>query len=358
MELLLVRTGIREDPESTMARFLGRLNEEISGFVEMFPYRTLEDLVDQAIRTERKIQQESRGKSYASHYNAVPWRKHQSSASFGGGRSQGNTARSSPSNGTSKMAASIVSFLANKQWSAASTSDPTEASVATSSTRTREIVCHKCHGHGHIAVQCPSRRTMLLNEKGEWESDSDPEDNGPKFDEEIQQEENEIQPEEGDHNCFISLRVLSVTAEKEENGQRQNLFHTRGMIKDKLCRIIVDNGSCNNIASQELVDRLELKPRRHPSPYKMQWLNDCGALRVSHLLNVPFSVGKYNDHVECDVVPMQACQLLLGRPWLYDRDVQIFGRTNKLSFLYKEERISLLPLTPEEIMKDDLKKKQ
>jgi hypothetical protein len=36
MELLLVRTGIREDPESTMARFLG--NEEISGFVEMIPY--------------------------------------------------------------------------------------------------------------------------------------------------------------------------------------------------------------------------------------------------------------------------------------------------------------------------------
>jgi hypothetical protein len=41
------------------------------------------------------------------------------------------------------------------------------------------------------------------------------------------------------------------------------------MIKDKLCRIIVDNDSCNNISSQELVDRLELKSRRHPSPYKM-----------------------------------------------------------------------------------------
>jgi hypothetical protein len=69
-----------------MARFLGGLNEEISGFVEMFPYRTLQDLVDQAMRTERKIKQESRGKSYASHYNVVPWRKQQSNASFGGGR--------------------------------------------------------------------------------------------------------------------------------------------------------------------------------------------------------------------------------------------------------------------------------
>jgi hypothetical protein len=130
------------------------------------------------------------------------------------------------------------------------------------------------------------------------------------------------------------------------------------MIKDKLCRIIVDNGSCNNIASQKLVNRLGLKSRRHPNPYKMQWLNDCGALRVNHIVTIPFSVGNYHDQVECDVVPMQACQLLLGRPWLYDRDVQIFGRTNKLSFVYKGERISLLPLTPEDIMKDDLKKKQ
>jgi hypothetical protein len=38
-----------------MASFLGCLNEEISGFVEMFPYHTLQDLIDQAVRTERKI---------------------------------------------------------------------------------------------------------------------------------------------------------------------------------------------------------------------------------------------------------------------------------------------------------------
>jgi len=130
------------------------------------------------------------------------------------------------------------------------------------------------------------------------------------------------------------------------------------MIKEKLCRIIVDNGSFNNIASQELVDRMELKQRHYPNLYKVQWLNDCGALHVSHVVTVPFSIGRYNDHVECDVEPIQACQLLLGRPWLYDRDVQIFRRTNKLAFMYKGDRISLLPLTLEEILKDDLKRKQ
>jgi len=74
MELLLVWDGIREDPESKMERFLGGLNEEIPGFVEMFPYHTLQDLVDQAMHTKRKIQQETREKSYASHCIAAPWR--------------------------------------------------------------------------------------------------------------------------------------------------------------------------------------------------------------------------------------------------------------------------------------------
>jgi hypothetical protein len=130
------------------------------------------------------------------------------------------------------------------------------------------------------------------------------------------------------------------------------------MIKDKLCRIIVDNGSCNNIASQQLVERLGLKQRRHPSPYKIQLLNECGTLRVRNIVSVPFSIGRYSDQVECDVVPMQACQLLLGRPRLYDRDVQICGRTNKVVFMYKGERITLLPFSTEDILKDDLKRKQ
>ena len=79
------------------------------------------------------------------------------------------------------------------------------------------------------------------------------------------------------------------------------------MIKDKLCIIIIDNGSYNNIVSQELVARMGLKQRHHLSPYKIQWLNECGMLCVSNIVTVPFSIGRYNDHVECDVVPMQAC---------------------------------------------------
>jgi hypothetical protein len=109
---------------------------------------------------------------------------------------------------------------------------------------------------------------MLVNEQGEWESESD-EDGTPIYDENIRNGETGIQPDEGDNNCFISQRVLSVTPVKEENNQRHNLFHTRGMIKNKLCWINVDNGSCNNTASELLIERLGLKQRRHPSQDSM-----------------------------------------------------------------------------------------
>jgi hypothetical protein len=78
---------------------------------------------------------------------------------------------------------------------------------------------------------------------------------------------------------------------------------------------------------------------------------------VSNMVMVQFSIGKYHDQVDCDVVLMQACQLLLGRPWLYDRDAQLCGRSNKVVFMYKGEHIFLLHLTPEEKMNDDLKRK-
>jgi hypothetical protein len=167
MELLLVHAKIREDPKSKMARFLGGLNEDIAGFVVMFPYRTLQDLVDQAKRTERKIQQEARGRSYGNHSIADPWRRQQSSTSFGGGRPQGVVARPSSSNVPSKMAVSSTSSPANQQQSAMNSIAQTHTSGATSSSRSREIVCHKCHGRRHIVAQCSSRRTMIVNEKGE-----------------------------------------------------------------------------------------------------------------------------------------------------------------------------------------------
>jgi len=98
-----------------MARFLNGLNEEISGFVEMFPYNNLQALMQQAMRTERKIQQESRRRSYGSQSISAPWRRQQAGTSVVGGRSQGVTAGPTPSIGAAKMAVSTASSPAIQQ---------------------------------------------------------------------------------------------------------------------------------------------------------------------------------------------------------------------------------------------------
>ena len=62
---------------------------------------------------------------------------------------------------------------------------------------------------------------------------------------------------------------------------------------------------------------------------------------------VPFSIGKsYVDEVLCDVMPMDACNLLLGRPWQYDREVVHDGRKNTYTFKFNKKTITLAPISP------------
>jgi len=43
-------------------------------------------------------------------------------------------------------------------------------------------------------------------------------------------------------------------------------------------------------------------------------MNESGTLKITHKTRVKFSIGNYVDIVDCDVAPMSACHLLLGRP--------------------------------------------
>lgn len=99
-------------------------------------------------------------------------------------------------------------------------------------------------------------------------------------------------------------------------------------MEGKLCNFITDNGSCPNVASIELVEKLILPTRKHPRPYALQWLNKEKGLKVSKHALINFNVGIYMDELWCDVLPMDACHILLGRPWQFDRNVKHDGKSN------------------------------
>ncbi|RVX17088.1 Transposon Ty3-I Gag-Pol polyprotein [Vitis vinifera] len=87
-------------------------------------------------------------------------------------------------------------------------------------------LCFKCGGHGHYAVVCPTKGLHFCVEEPESELESYPK-------EEETYNENEVS-EECDYY----------------------------------------DGSSLNIASQELVEKLNLKTERHPNPFRVAWVND------------------------------------------------------------------------------------
>jgi hypothetical protein len=51
---------------------------------------------------------------------------------------------------------------------------------------------------------------------------------------------------------------------KEAHWFRNNIFHTRCTVAGKVCDVIVDSGSCENVVSNYMVDKLKLPTESHP----------------------------------------------------------------------------------------------
>ena len=89
----------------------------------------------------------------------------------------------------------------------------------------------------------------------------------------------------------------------------------------------------------------------------MQWLNDSGEVKVTKQVTIPFSIGKYIDEVLCDMVPMQASHILLGRLWQYDSKAIHDGVKNRYTIVKNVKTITLIPLTPKQVYDDQIKLK-
>ncbi|KAL2542955.1 cysteine-rich RLK (RECEPTOR-like protein kinase) 8 [Abeliophyllum distichum] len=95
-----------------------------------------------------------------------------------------------------------------------------------------------------------------------------------------------------------------------------NIIKTKCTSHGRLCSVIIDGGSYEILVSQEIVKKLYLEVQPHPKPYCIAWFKKRGEVKVTHQCLIPFSIGNSDsDKVVCDVVEMESCHLLLGRPW-------------------------------------------
>ncbi|GJV41637.1 putative nucleotidyltransferase, ribonuclease H [Tanacetum coccineum] len=193
------------------------------------------------------------------------------------------------------------------------------------------------------------KRHLFVDE--EWEDNGVADDDyeePPVFDDD--QYEEEIVS--GDVGVNLMVRRSCLTPKVAgDDWLKHNIFQSTCTILGKVCTFVVDPGSCDNLISEEAVQKLGLKTENRPKPYKLQWLKKGGEVTVSKRVLVAFSVGTtYKDNVWCDVVPMDACHLLLGRPWEYDRNTTHNGRANTYSFLFDGVKITLMPNKPKELV--------
>ncbi|KAF8048139.1 hypothetical protein N665_2648s0001 [Sinapis alba] len=324
MELLMLRANVSEDSEATMARFLGGLNREIQDRVEMQHYLEIEEMLHKAILVEQQVKRRSHTRS-----------------NYGSSRYQ-----SSKDDKPSYQ--KELKPQPKEESKPISIYNKDKSKVETTSSRARDVKCFKCQGRGHYANECTNKRVMILLENGEFES----EDERPKTDQDLSEAKYEEDPIRG--RLLVARRTLSLQNTPEEQEQRENLFYTRCMVEGKVCSVIIDGGSCVNVASETMVKKLGLKTQKHPKPYRLQCLNEEGEMRVSTQVSVPLSIGRYEDDILCDVIPMEASHILLGRPWQFDRRVIHDGFTNKHSFEFNGKQTILVPLTPKEVHEDQL----
>ena len=84
---------------------------------------------------------------------------------------------------------------------------------------------------------------MIVLENGEYES----EDYVSGTDHEESEGEYKEEPVKG--RLLVARRLLNLQSKTNELEQRENLFYTRCLVQGKVCSLIVDGGSCVNVAS-------------------------------------------------------------------------------------------------------------
>ncbi|KAA3455817.1 Retrovirus-related Pol polyprotein from transposon 17.6 [Gossypium australe] len=255
-----------------MARFLAGLNRDIANVVKLQHYVKIIDMVHMAIKVEKQLKKKRVVHGYSTSSAPEPRPKQD---------------LTSP-------------------W-------PKPIKVRSLKLFNRELktlTVLSAKAEGHIVSQCPNRNTMIVLPNGEIESEDKVDKNKDKVKHLFENDEEIKFVVEGE--MLVVKRSLKVQSSVSEP-QCKNLFHTRCHVLEKVCSIVIDGGSCTNVASTLMI--VSLPTLKHPSPYKLQWLNKSVELKVTKQAKVPFSIGNYQDKVLCDVVPMHAGHLLLGRPW-------------------------------------------
>jgi hypothetical protein len=143
------------------------------------------------------------------------------------------------------------------------------------------VKCFTCGKVRHKSYECPDK-----NKEG-----------GETHIAEAQRWNVEAEDAEGRRSLMMQKVLLMPEKEVESSVQRNRLFRTAFKTKDRVCNVIVDSGSTDNLISTDMVEKLELETIEHPSPYRVSWLQKGHQVNVTKQCLVEFKIGGYNDKI-------------------------------------------------------------
>ncbi|GJR24678.1 transposon ty3-I gag-pol polyprotein [Tanacetum coccineum] len=165
-----------------------------------------------------------------------------------------------------------------------------------------------------------------------------------------------IRPTIGDFggNCasnqspFNNVKIKEWKEKKKEDRvPTTKIFHSKILINNSVCSLVIDGCSIHNLVLRKLVDFLNLPMEICP-------------IEGYQVCRVPVTIGKsYKVEVLCIVDDIDECHILLGKPWRYEVNGKYDVKRNLYIFSWEGRRIAMVPrkVTPQ-LPKPEVKVKE
>jgi len=256
MQITMLRCDVQECDDDRMVRFHSGLHREILDIVDYKDYNTTNQLLHLALLAEKELQGHQQAARNTFGTSSTP-------------RSTLGQAKTAPfSSRTRTPTPSSSPRVPEVSKSTVLQAPAQSSSSATSTGRAKPIVCHRCHGMGHVMKDCPSQQAYIVTDDGGYVSASDVEDEvalvtnlaAPDYDDATAKMGDEVlgTAATANYRTIIVQRVLSAQIKQEERLQHHNLFQMFLIVHNYRVRVIIDGGSYNNLVSSDLVKKLGL----------------------------------------------------------------------------------------------------
>ncbi|KAK0582387.1 hypothetical protein LWI29_025033 [Acer saccharum] len=234
----MARNDLAETEEHMVARYIGGLRVQFQDTLNLFDPYSVAEAHQRVLQLEKQLGRRS-------------------SDAFGNIRSNGHNVVTAPPH-TRNINNLSPQVVGNNQTN----KNPTTSSG---------VRCFTCGETGHRMSECKKRGNygkglFIENEVKVYDMEDE------------EQDVNAAQPTKelvkGDSGTMLVVRKICFTPKGENDAQwlRHNIFQTTCTIGGKVCRLVIDSGSCKNVISEEAVAKLNLKTEPHQNPYKLSWL--------------------------------------------------------------------------------------